>query len=264
MITQLINDLKSLDVTQGWGQKLFLHYQKHLCTVLPNTLPWRMESYFRDTLFFQRLAHLQQSQAPYALGVLPADFLQTPSVVLTAHLYSYRTVVRYLAESGLRIALLVSSRVYLEQKQIFEAIIAPLADSPLQERFLLLDAECPHVLFRAKRAFDRGFHIVAYIDGNTGAGHRGRVGDNLLPVRFGQAQLQVRQGVILLAQWLQCGIYTLWPQLDDSYQSYFRLQAYDIDRASSDMIQDIYTDLYEIIRVYPAQWECFLYLQDLQ
>ncbi|WP_164111702.1 MULTISPECIES: hypothetical protein [Sphingobacterium] len=262
MILKLKKEVAELNLETGWAAELYHTYVTNLHRVYPDRDFECLQASFRNTLFYQRLASIQQRSSDYKNNALAEQIKAIPSVILTAHIYSYRLLVRCLSENGVKIALLVSADVYLEQGAVFESVMRDIHGDRFAEHFILLDAEQPSVLLQARRAFDRGYHILAYLDGNTGTALNDKSADHLHTVDFGAARLRVRKGIVQLAQWLACPLYFIWAHMDADLQAYFNIKDVDTQKETHEIVAQLYSDLYDIINDDPAQWECFLYLQD--
>lgn len=263
MLNKLNNEIANLNLEEAGVAELYQTYINNLKLVYPDRHFACFKTSFKKTYFYQRLACIQQYNSEYDdNGVV--DIISTaPSVILTAHIYSYRVVVKYLSQKGLKIALMVSAEVYSEQRGIFEDIMRRLHGEQFAERFLLLDAEKPTVLLQARRLFDRGFHILGYIDGNTGAKIADKTSsNNLMHVGFGAADLHVRKGIVQLAKWLSCPLHFVWADKNINGQTFFNIRSLDTQRDIDQLVTQLYSDLYHIIEDEPEKWECFLYLQD--
>ena len=220
---------------------------------------------YRQTLFYQRLAYEQQMRPHEWLHTLsqdiPLGIQEKPTVILLAHLYSYRCTIRYLLQKGIKVALFVSSDVMQKQAQQFYDL-AKDVPGILPHHLRLLDAEDPRVLIRARRAFEEGYSLVAYVDGNTGSKGKASIEQtNLARLDFGPMKIWVRVGMVRMAQWLACPLYTIWNTIDLDCRTQLILREWELLGDEQDVLQGIYTDLYRHISQHPPQWEGLLYFE---
>ena len=265
--TALWNSLCDVNGTDPIFGPMFTSYQANLIAVFPHLADRDILPLFRRTLFYQRLAFLQQ-QRPYAWGkvskeILPEALQAEPGIILTAHTYSYRNIVRLLSQKGIRLCLLVSRQVYITQRAYFDEIMSDIHGTEAAQRFRLLDAEERTVLFKMRKALAQGFHILAYVDGNAGC-QPAAAEEHAATVQFGAAMMKVRTGIFRLAAWLGCPLITVWTGIKNEYQSTFCFEGpYHPQQAEVDgCINAVYHSLEEWISANPEQWECFLYLDE--
>lgn len=163
---------------------------------------------------------------------------------------------------------MLASGVLREQGAIYQRIIRECAG--YNARFILLDAEHRLALLHMRRAIDAGYHIVIYLDGNTGAGGQDALARHGHEVPFLSSRLRVRTGAAYLASMIQCPIYPVANWRDDTYQNRFCTTTpiavpsgrAGRNQAVGETMETLYAWLAELARRHPAQWEGWFYLQD--
>src|SRR5690606_2486951 len=118
---------------------------------------------------------------------------RAPGIICTYHTGSYRLICRLLAAAEMSAALLLATDVLKVQGLDFLEIYRQAAGAHAGAELMLIDAERPTSLMAMARAAKRGLPILAYIDGNAGAGAASR-SHNLAEISFLAGRMPVRQG----------------------------------------------------------------------
>lgn len=138
-------------------------------------LPWAdYQSLYLGVQLNRRKAAWDQLQPEKALDFADRKGLferlnayrAAPGMILTFHYGSFRLLPRLLCGMGYKLALLVARDVRVRQEALLREQ-ASLMDAGGDIDFI--DAEDPHCFRAMRRLQAEGYHILVYLDGNTGA-----------------------------------------------------------------------------------------------
>ncbi len=247
-----------------------------LSNYLPNILHSEHEQIFRNIFLHQQLSIFEQSFYDLSdyivyenLNAEIWDLLRKrPSIICTFHTGSYRLINLFLAKNKIPYSLVISSEVIQQQGNAFKEMFKELdKGSDNYEKFNVIDATSPHSALQMIKELRKGRNLVVYIDGNSGAGNETIDNNNNCEIDFLSWKIFARQGVGFLSHVMQTPVLTVV-----SYRKTItdiRLKFFD--PISSDPKQDrkvsakkttqhIYDLVAPIIKLYPEQWEAWLYL----
>ncbi len=187
-----------------------------------------------------------------------------PAVICTFHTGSYRLLGHILAKMGVPFALLVSSDIADNHGDEFRAFFET-EGYPNRPTFDIIEAETPTAALKMIRHLRSGVSLLAYIDGNTGAGDQQ---GNTVPVSFMAGTLHVRLGLPWLALKAQVQLLTIHCLREQEGQIVFKKgidalepkQGESTELMSALAMQRIYSDLARQLADSPWQWESWLYL----
>lgn len=192
---------------------------------------------------------------------------QKQGFILTFHTGAYRALPRILCELGFNIALLASSSVRDEQMGILEAQHAAIRQHKSNTgRFIILDAEQGGSLLQVRKALRDGYHILVYVDGNTGCRAPHKESGHSLQIPFLRRAIFQRTAITSLSYRWQLPIYSILSTKRDGHISFslgdpIRLSSYQNALTYS---REVYTRLYsylgQLIRDDPMTWEGWRYV----
>ena len=251
----------------------FALFSANLYQCLPDIPDTAHEQLFSRTCAHQALAMAEQGCPEQTVGLaaepIPPSLTNTPGIIATYHLGSYRLIGRWLAAHHIPFTLVLATKVYRQQGATYQRIIRENAGKDFH--FGLLDAEHPLALLHMKRALDAGHHLVVYLDGNTGAGGKKTLGRHGCEVPFLHSRLRVRTGVAHLASMMQCPIYPIVNWRNNNTNSHFYSATPIVvppdsatrDQAAQNTMAQLYALLAEMVSRYPDQWEVWFYLHHM-
>lgn len=273
-LTAMANEIEGIDVitSEAWYRR-FAIFSANLGLMIPNVPMADHVDLFKKTIRNQCWAKEEQhhfQQMEYALDdpvrEVIAGLPKQPAIIATFHMGSYRLLGQVLAKMGVKFSLLLATNIAIDQGETFRRSIHDIG-GPLPTTFDIIDAESPAAGLKMLRSLGRGESLLAYVDGNTGAGNQQ---SKTIPVSFMNGTLHVRQGLPWLAYRAGVPLHVIHCLRKGPGRARFKLGvnplpgnngytpiASDIQRA----MQVLYADLAAHITDDPWQWECWLYLQ---
>ncbi|MEZ0611336.1 hypothetical protein ACAW74_22685 [Fibrella sp. WM1] len=252
----------------------------NLQTFLPNVPAADYDHFFADILYYQHLAGMDEKIVTKAAELVitgDADGLWDaaagkPTIFCTCHLGSYRLLGLLLTRLGLKFSLLIDTNTFQKQGEKFMRIhreAAALFNQPNAD-MTLIDAEQPSAGIQLIRALKQGRILIAYLDGNTGAGGVTRQDDKLVGVDFLGKPLLARKGIAFLSVATQAPIVPIFAYRPDAYTNAVQVftpitptetSAAEREAVCASITQRLYDDFATTLRQYPSQWEGWLYVQ---
>lgn len=277
---QLVDEYAYFDLYQASDktERQFAFFNANIGNCLPNIPYTAYSELFRKMQLNRRLC-FHDTQHAAQRGFLTttgwdtgwaSSLCQTPGIICTYHMGSYRYINYLLALSGVPISMVVSGAAYAdEHRELSKQYCKVTQAAGVELDMELIDATQPNSLWRMAKAVRLGRSLLVYIDGNTGVASKGH--KNLVPATFLSRQIKARQGVALLAYRLGVPIYPVVctrGEMDDpvaNRQLTYRLfepivPAYngnmkDFIRKST---RQLYGILADAVRQAPCQWEGWL------
>lgn len=253
--------------------KLFTFFSANLLHFMPNVDVKDHEGAFKELCIQQHLSwkdqydpHLQERTSITGLeeGVLER-LRRKPGIICTYHLGSYRLLNRILAGTGVSFSLVVNGAVLKKEGKSFQKGFNQIKNSTVGG-LDIIDAEKPTALFSMIKALKKGQNLLVYVDGNTGAGTT----ENNVPVSLMAGHLSVRKGVAVLSHLLKCPLYPIACTRASLGEIKFTLHQPIVPLSNGvsrdvfvqNTMQKLYSCLEEGLRIYPFQWECWLYINE--
>lgn len=189
-----------------------------------------------------------------------------PGIIATFHTGSYRLLNRVMCMQGLRVAVVMSREIIVEQGEHLLEQHAAMEDAgDLQ----LIDADAGNCLIRILGALRNGYHVLVYMDGNHGAAPT-KEGTDSEEVPFFNCNLFVRKGLAVLSHKRAIPIYPILSSLDEKDDTFYRSYAAIspesdelLEHYTSRVFRTLYTHLQEVISHKPELWEGWLYVHTM-
>ncbi|WP_437920278.1 hypothetical protein [Sphingobacterium sp. LRF_L2] len=162
------------DGSGSWNKSLkcaALFYQWRLIADYDSTLDlltkhqrWLKQAYFQN----------DNSYLPQLLEQWP-KMDGKPRIWACFHIGPYALIARALLAQGCRLAILLREEVYAEQKGMYEMHFEKtFGRRPRMDELCFISAVGPTSMLKLRSAIQRGFHVVAYVDGRDGMHREGR------------------------------------------------------------------------------------------
>lgn len=189
-----------------------------------------------------------------------------PTIFATFHMGSYRIIHNYLNSKNFREVLIVDTEVYENQTEHYMDVYTSIQkERGTTGELLVLNADEQSTFFKLKQLIKEGYSLVVYLDGNMGAGSRNVTENkNLLPISFFGKEIYVRKGVGVLAKLLGAQIVPVISHIENEQihlTFYPEYNVSSIDQVSG-AISYCYRLLEKQLTQQPAQWECWLYMNN--
>jgi lauroyl/myristoyl acyltransferase len=195
-----------------------------------------------------------------------------PKIFCAYHVGAYRGVIGILAKAGVDMAMLVDTPTYIKQKdEIIRTIALINRQSGHNSRIEVLDAESPDIGREMARALLSGLSIVAYLDGNSGAGGIYKRGPKSLRLPFMNMEIFSRTGLAMASYAMRAPVVPIMSYYHTEGE--VRLPKYHcfdpIAPSATPVPMQTYVaqttkKLYDILdtylRRYVDQWESWLYV----
>jgi len=173
-----------------------------LSNFLPAIPISRHEALYRQVLLHQKISILDETSPWHPMQELQCGFLENidmniirnhPAVFCTMHTGSYRLINYFLKQHRIPFVLVANKQIVDTEKDRFEKhynAFAVEGGLPLS----LIDAEHPISALMMFRALKKGYSLLLYIDGNTGAGEAFAENENICSVNFLAQNIYARSG----------------------------------------------------------------------
>lgn len=258
----------------------YLHGQLNMVSAaLVNYLPsvnlTEHEEIYKNILLHKKLSVLEQS-IPEVMGFVKMENLtpeilsqlkEKPTIICTFHTGSYRILNLFLTQNKIPFSLVIGKDVIEQEGARFLTQYNDLPGDNAADGFSIIDAGKSNVGLQMLRELKRGRSLVLYMDGNTGAGAATTKNDNRCVVNFLNQQLFARKGIAFLAHAANVPIITVASyrkSAEDIRIKFFDPIYPDLlqerNKFAEETTQHIYDSAASIIRIYPGQWEAWLYI----
>jgi len=273
-LTAMADEIESIDVrtSEVWYRR-FAIFSANLGLLMPNISMADHLDLFKKTIRNQCWAKEEQHhffEMAYDLdnsvGEILSGLSERPAIIATFHSGSYRLLGQVLAKMDIKFSLLLAADIAIDQGETFRRSVQAIG-GPLPTAFDIIDAESPTAGLKMLRCLSRGESLLAYVDGNTGAGNQR---SKTVPVSFMGGVLHVRQGLPWLAYRAGVPLHVIHCLRQGPGRARFKLGVNPLivsDRCTpiasdaKQAMQVLYADLAAHITDEPWQWECWLYLQ---
>ena len=205
------------------------------------------------------------------------DFLEEaekkkPKVFCAYHMGAYRGVIGILAKAGVDMAMLVDTSTYNKQKDDVIRTVALINEqSGHKSRIEVIDAESPDVGREMAKAMLSGLSIVAYLDGNSGAGGIYKRGPKSLRLPFMNQEIFSRTGLAMASYAMRAPIVPIMSYYHTEgevrlpkYHCFDPISPGQSPLPMTDYVAQTTKRLYDILetflRRYVDQWESWLYV----
>lgn len=247
----------------------------NLSNFLPGIKTSEHPSIYHQILFHQKLSILDEAfpramndlKVKYAPGINIDVFQTKPAIFCTMHMGSYRLINFFLKQQHIPFALVANKNIVETEREKFER---HYNNFPVDGAFPLsiIDAEHPASAITMFRALKQGKSLLIYIDGNTGSGNLSSDNDNLCCIDFLSQKIYARSGAAYLALKAQVPIIPVIafkPSIFSNTLQFLKpiypfLRKDEMKCSLLKTIQAVYKQMEEIIKMYPGQWEGWLYV----
>ncbi len=186
------------------------------------------------------------------------------------HLGSYRTIITYLYEQGLKIALIIDDSVFVEQMDAIKNTFAKYIHGKESSDLIILNVSDRTSIFQLKQLVEKGYVMGVYLDGNTSLNSKAQdFSKGYIPISFFDQKIYVKNGVGKLAAILNAKIITSISHRDENEENtieFFEeisMDDYaDKQEFSVKAIEKCYSYLERLVVKYPMQWECWSYIHN--
>ncbi len=191
----------------------------------------------------------------------------SPSIYISYHLGSFRSAMAFLIKANLNVVLIVDPLPYKMQKDLiidkYEKIKAFFNST---SDLIIYPADKKDLSIQILSKTKSNYSVLAFVDGNTGMN-----GDfnqkNSVKVDFLGQKIFFRKGLAMLSYYTKCPIIPLLSYYDENDTSCWEMKDPIIpssqlsaqDYAENATIK-IFKVLEEALKLYPNQWEGWLYL----
>ncbi len=260
-------------------QRLFRFHttQASLKHLLPGVLENRIfRSVYTQLLYNQALAPLDQCFSEKIVdikysGAYWQEFENDPQpkIYCTFHLGSYRAIIGHLARFGKHFTLAVDENVFNEQAEGIKATVDRINQFfGTRSHFEIMHVERFDAALQLYQQLRKGQSLVLFMDGNTGSGGVFRQDDKMQLIDFLGKKIFARKGIAgisLLSKAPIVPVISFREAKTDVVLHFFDSilppnNANESEKFISDTTQCLFGLLEEKIKMYPLQWEGWLYV----
>jgi len=223
------------------------------------------ELMYKDILFNQAKAGIEQFDTDIVdeLEIINhSDFSlsnQNAQIFATFHLGSYRAINRYLVDMGFKVVLIIDDEVFQNQKddmlKAYNELKAISANK--NSDFVILNVKDRTSIYALKKLIAEGYSLVVYLDGNTGLKKEIDFKKGHKAIIFLGQKIFVKTGVEFISKITDTKII---PVISYRNKTKSNLAFYEPICNKSGAIEICYKHLENLVRIYPTQWECWLYI----
>ncbi|WP_443939438.1 hypothetical protein [Pedobacter sp. MW01-1-1] len=189
---------------------------------------------------------------------------QCPSIIYSFHLGSMHLINHWLAKNKLAYSFIASRRTLDENLGHFLEMAERQTSAYGDIDLYYIEADEPNAAVKMLRALKNGKHLLMYIDGNVGTK---KENDRLTSIHFLAKRIAVRSGAALLSYWSAAPLIGALAYRNEKkiicmdffeplYPQQQNLRAIEEKR----LMQAAYDYFSVLLKKYPDQWECWIYL----
>ncbi len=258
--------------------RTFNFVSANLLNFLPEIAADTHEHLFKDMLLHQQLSLLEYRYPEIINNVAPEgsyeaaiSLLKTqPCIVCTFHMGSNRVLNHMLAYHEVPYAVVMANHIAKEEGEAFRALFAEEYQQKHGEPFTVIEAQKPDACLKMLRELKKGKSLLIYIDGNTGAGDDSIKNENRCKIDFLNGHVYARSGVSYLSHLANVPVITAvsYRKSFDTIHLRFGAPLYpdlakDRKAYAAETTQKIYNAFMPLLKRYPEQWECWMYLHKI-
>lgn len=236
------------------------------------------ENIFRNILLNKELSILEQQYVNILDTVsyegLSRQFFEVldskPAIFCTFHMGSNRVINHFLASNKIPYTLVVANHISNCEGASFGEMFADVYQQGSAKGLDIISAQLPNAMLKMLGALKKGRSLLLYIDGNTGAGDDSISNENRFKITFLTQSIYARKGIAYLSHLANLPIINVVcyrKSLDDIRLKFFNPIYPNIQQARSDFAEETTQKLYDmfvpILKLYPEQWECWIYLHTM-
>jgi lauroyl/myristoyl acyltransferase len=257
----------------------FSLFSANLMKFLPHLRREDYRSLYQDKYYFQytssvELDSLEYLQRSKIINHSSFDFVNPNKeinyVFAAFHLGSYRTIITYLYEQGLKIALIIDDSVFVEQMDAIKNTFAKYILGKESSDLIILNVSDRTSIFQLKQLVEKGYVMGVYLDGNTSLNAKAQdFSKGYIPISFFDQEIYVKNGVGKLAAILNAKIITSISHRDENEENTIEFfeeismdDFADKQEFSVKAIEKCYSYLEKLVVKYPMQWECWSYIHN--
>lgn len=183
------------------------------------------------------------------------------------HLGSYRTIISYLYEQGLKIVLIIDENVFIEQLDAFMNTTKNVLTNKKSD-LVILNVKDRTSIFKLKQLIKLGYSMAVYLDGNTSLNAKTQdFSKGYISINFFNQKIFVKNGISKLASILNAKIIPVISCRDKDEENIINFYP-EISIDDFPIKQDFLERSIEICYKYlenqtqnnPYQWECWSYI----
>ncbi|BAV05891.1 hypothetical protein FLA_1903 [Filimonas lacunae] len=255
--------------------RTFNFVSANLLNFLPEIEADAHEQFFKDLLYHQKLSALDSNHPALVQALqLEGEFQQAmqlmqqgPCIICTFHMGSNRLLNHFLAYHQVPFAIVMANHIASGEGDGFQEMFAGVYQQQGGESLTLIEAQKPDAALKMLRELKKGKSLLVYIDGNTGAGDDSFRNENRCKIDFLGGSIYARSGVCYLAHLANVPVVTAvcYRQATNDIRLRFGSPVYpDIQQNrrayATAATQAIYNFFTPLLKRYPEQWECWMYL----
>jgi lauroyl/myristoyl acyltransferase len=191
-------------------------------------------------------------------------------IYCTYHVGSYRSIIGYLAKTGIDFVLIVDTNTFNKQRDRIKHTVKSIGGHfGNTAYFELVDAERVDIGITLSKYLMMGVSVVIYLDGNTGVGGIYNKNDQMLHIDFLEGQIFSRKGVSALSYATKSLIVPVISYYNEhgnivTLKFYDAIKPEDYPKEKESYCLQVTSALYGLLadnlKVYYNQWEGWLYL----
>lgn len=257
----------------------FSLFSANLNKFLPNIDRSQYSELFYETIYYQHCSALEQNSSKYLdaskiinssnFSISP-DKIKDNVIFATFHLGSYRSVISYLYNQGLKIALIIDDNVFKNQLESFYDTVENVLEKGKGSDLIILNVKERTSLIKLKHLMNEGYVMAVYLDGNTGINNTTQdFGKGHTLINFLDQEIHIRYGVGKLAALFNATIIPVISYREDGENNviefFEEIQQKDfsnVDDFTIKSVEKCYSLLETKLKKYPTQWECWGYIHN--
>jgi hypothetical protein len=259
----------------SYGLALFSANIKRFLPCIPSSKYIEM---FQEVLYYQKISGAEQYDRTYLKetkilnhsGINLDEFpIIKPTVFATFHLGSYRLLNSFLYENGYKIVVIIDETVFLgQQENLLKSVKSVLKGKDTSD-LIILNVNDRTSIFKLKELLNKGYVMTVYLDGNTGINAKSQnFSKGYISINFLNNKIFVKNGIGKLSALVDAQIIPVVSYRDEEERNnieFFKeINIADFENKQEFSVKSIeiaYSKLEEKLIKYPAQWECWLYIQ---
>ena len=261
--------------TDGLLNRTLTFFSANLSNFLPEIPVAEHEALFSQLMLSRDLSVLEQQYAGILDQVscegigreLFATLDRGPVIFCTFHMGANRVINHFLAANKIPYSLVVANHISRQEGELFVRMFDEVYKAGTGDELPIIRAQEPNAVLRMRGELKRGRSLLLYIDGNTGAGDDSINNGNRSKIGFLHQSIYARTGIGYLSHTFRIPIVPVVcyrKTIEDLRLKFFPPLYPDAEMDkhlfAREITQRIYDLFVPILRNYPEQWECWIYL----
>jgi hypothetical protein len=267
-------------LSQNFEETVASKISASLFNLLPQIPVSEHEELIRSIYFHQRWSVLDQYNLDLLVngvvteGVKPewTEFKEKPVIFCTFHIGSYRLILPYLMQRGIKITILIDEQVASMQSEKFVELLREFreANNLSEDSFIIRDTSSGNIILSLLRDIKNGRSLLIFVDGNVGVGSNTPRQDSLSPLQFLGSTLFSRKGVGYISWMSACPIMpmVIYRSSDDVWANVLNFSPLVTpsrdggrEQFCADVMKGLYSVLEESVLEHYRQWESWRYIE---